>query len=205
MIKTVLKKEIINNNIFFIFLTIFMIVISLMTKSALDKGEFEFTKILIESLLPLFFILIFAYVSEISNYKNISSNILVVVIKSLLFSSIPLLISLVSILSLNLGVINNFFQSILVLFFISFYWFLLTTASIIWFRWKAVFVLVLFLFTPGISELLENVPFKEHFPFEIIITILKKHATSTGIEVVDIAFLFVYVISLIIIIKFKKT
>jgi hypothetical protein len=193
--RAVLKKEIINNNLFFVFLTIFMIIVAFMTKSALDKGEFEFSKILIESLLPLFFILIISYIFEISNYKNVSNNILVVAIKSLLFSLVPFLISLISTLNLDSGIVNNFHQSIVVLFFISLYWFLLTTASIIWLKWKAVFVLLLFLFTPGISDLLENIPLKEYFPFEIIMTIIGKLATNSSIEIVDTAFLFVYILN----------
>jgi hypothetical protein len=181
-----------------------MVIVAFMTKSALYKGVFEFSKILIESLLPLFFILTISFIFEIVNYKNISNNILVVAIKSLLFSLVPFLISLISTLNFDSGILNNFYPSIIVLFFISLYWFLLTTASIIWFKWKAVFVLLLFLFTPGISGLLENIPLKEYFPFEIIMTILEKLATNSSIEIVDTIFLIAYMVSLVIIIKLKK-
>lgn len=198
------EDEIINNNSFFVFLTLFTIIVAFMTKSALDKGEFEFSRILIESLLPLFFILIVSYIFEIVNYKNISNSILVVAIKSLLFSLVPFWISFISTLNPDSGIVNNFYQSIVVLFFVSLYWFLLTTASIIWFKWKAVFVLLLFLFAPGISDLLENTPLKEYSPFEIIMTILEKLATDSSIEIVDTMFLSVYIVSLVIIIKLKK-
>jgi hypothetical protein len=181
-----------------------MVIVTFMAKSAIDKGVFEFSKILIESLLPLFFILTISFIFELVNYKNISNKILVVAIKSLLFSLVPFLISLIATLNLNSGILNNFYLSTIVLVFISLYWFLLTTASIIWFKWKAVFVILLFLFTPGISDLLENIPLKEYFPFEIIMTILEKLATNSSIDIVDAIFLIVYMVSLVIIIKLKK-
>jgi hypothetical protein len=202
--RTILKNEILNNNLFFVFLTIYMVIVTFMAKSAIDKGVFEFSKILIESLLPLFFILTISFIFELVNYKNISNKILVVAIKSLLFSLVPFLISLIATLNLNSGILNNFYLSTIVLVFISLYWFLLTTASIIWFKWKAVFVILLFLFTPGISDLLENIPLKEYFPFEIIMTILEKLATNSSIDIVDAIFLIVYMVSLVIIIKLKK-
>lgn len=202
--RTILKNEILNNNLFFVFLTIYMVIVTFMAKSAIDKGVFEFSKILIESLLPLFFILTISFIFELVNYKNISNKILVVAIKSLLFSLVPFLISLIATLNLNSGILNNFYLSTIVLVFISLYWFLLTTASIIWFKWKAVFVILLFLFTPGISDLLENIPLKAYFPFEIIMTILEKLATNSSIDIVDAIFLIVYMVSLVIIIKLKK-
>lgn len=202
--RNILRNEIINNNFFFVFLSIFMVIVTFMAESTIDRGVFEFSKILFGSLMPLFFILIISFIFEIVSYKIISNKILVVIIKSLLFSFVPFGVSLTATLNLETGIFNNFYPSTTVLFFISLYWFLLTTASIIWLKRKAIIVLLLFSFSPGISDLLEHIPLKEYFPFKIVMTILGKIATNNSIDIVASIILIAYMVSLVIIIKQKK-
>ncbi len=198
-----ITERIVKNNAFYLFLSLYAIIISFMVQRSIDNGEFDFRSIVQESLLPIFFILLLSFLIEILNFKNITKSIGAVLSKSILFSLIPLLVSLIVVVKLENGVFNDFHILLLGIVSISFYWFLLTTTTIVWLGWKAIFILVLFLFAPAISEFLEGIPFKEYLPFEIIITIFKG-LRSNKLNLMEFGVLGVYAVILLFILQRKK-
>ncbi len=188
---------------FFIFLTLYTIVTSLIIQRNVNEGIHNINELIRMSLLPLYFILIFAYINDILNFKIINNNLFVIFIKSFLFTIIPILLSAIVLLRIKESDFDNIHLIFLVVFILSFYWFLLTTVSIMWLKWKSVFVLLLFISAPGISELMGNSTFKKYLPFEIIFTIIENTHTRK-ILILDFVILLVYITTLLIGLKINK-
>ncbi len=204
MIRKVIVNQIGKNSKFFMFLTLYTILISFMIQKSINEGALNLGELVIKSLLPIFFILILVFIIEILSLKITNNSLLVIFIKSFFFTIIPFLLAAIAILKIENGNFERFLIPFIGLFSISFYWFLLTTVSIFWLRWKATFILLLFILTPSISDLLGDTLIKQYLPFELVFTMLINIDTK-GLLGLDFMILLAYIGALLIGLKIKKT
>ncbi len=203
MIRKVIVNQIGKNSKFFMFLTLYTILISFMIQKSINEGALNLGELVIKSLLPIFFILILVFIIEILSLKITNNSLLVIFIKSFFFTIIPFLLAAIAILKIENGNFERFLIPFIGLFSISFYWFLLTTVSIFWLRWKATFILLLFILTPSISDLLGDTLIKQYLPFELVFTMLINIDTK-GLLGLDFMILLAYIGALLIGLKIKK-
>ncbi len=134
MIRKVIVNQIGKNSKFFMFLTLYTILISFMIQKSINEGALNLGELVIKSLLPIFFILRLVFIFEILSLKITNNSLLVIFIKSFFFTIIPFLLAAIAILKIENGNFERFLIPFIGLFSISFYWFLLTTVSIFWLR-----------------------------------------------------------------------
>ena len=190
---------------FTVIASLYCVFLTIRIHSTPEDGISDFSTILFESLLLIFFLLLGLFIIEFLYIKNETTDkgISQLSIKALILTFIPLFLVATHFIALENKIFNLELEVVTYIFLTFLYWLLLINTIVHYLKWFGLLFFIAFMFSPGYASYVEGLTYWNISPFQIIWTMFEGLKES-DVNYLTIVTILIYTLILILFRLWRK-